>query len=334
MSPKGQSEIEFCYQGNKIKTTFLSKDERLPNVLGRGILEKLQLNWKDIFNSFVPSEVNSTSDNVTLNKIISEYKVVFSDELGTLRLYIPIDPQVIPKYFRARTVPYSLKEKIEHELERLVKLRIYRPVASSKWVAPIVPIVPRWQYSDLWRLQKDVKKAADCDKIPYPKNRRSFCYIEWGEKFTKLDLSQAYQQLLLSPYSRELLTLKIHKGFFQPTRLQFGVHSASGIFQRELENRHASIPYDVEHFNNLRKVLKIICDNGLSLKLQKCVFMQDEVVYLRFKINKNAIFPVKAQLIAIKNAEEPKLLNYYHKHFQGFTDTLEPLHNLLRKGVK
>ena len=86
MSPKGQSETEFCYEGNKIKTTFLSKDERLPNVLGRDILGKLQLNWKDIFNSFVSSEVNSTSDNVTLNKIISEYKVVFSDELGTLRL--------------------------------------------------------------------------------------------------------------------------------------------------------------------------------------------------------------------------------------------------------
>ena len=127
------------------------------------------------------------------------------------------------------------------------------------------------------------------------------------------------------------------------------VHSASGIFQRELENRLASIPYvkifrsddiltsgknDIEQFNNLKKVLKIIYDNGLSLKLHLCVFMQDEVVYLGFKINKNKVFPVKKKIVAIKNAEEPKsisevisflgLLNYYHRHFQGFADTLEP----------
>ena len=62
-------------------------------------------------------------------------------------------------------------------------------------------------------------------------------------KFTKLDLSQVYQELLLSPKSRELLTVNTHKGLFQPTHLQFEVHTASGIFQRELENRLASIPF-------------------------------------------------------------------------------------------
>ena len=68
--------------------------------------------------------------------------------------------------------------------------------------------------------------------------------------------------------------------------------------------------------------------------------MQDEVVYLGFRINKNGIFSVKEK----KSAEEPKniselklfleLLNYYHRYFQGFADTLELLHNLLRKGLK
>ena len=28
------------------------------------------------------------------------------------------------------------------------------------------------------------------------------------------------------------------------------------------------------------------------------------------------------------------LLNYYHRHFQGFADTLEPLTSLLRNGEK
>ena len=52
----------------------------------------------------------------------------------------------------------------------------------------------------------------------------------------------------------------------------------------------------------------------------------------------NGILPVKEKTDAIKIPIKPKVLelksfpglgNYYHRHFQGFTDTLEPLHNLM-----
>ena len=94
------------------------------------------------------------------------------------------------------------------------------------------------------------------------------------------------------------------------------MHSASGIFQRELESRLASIPYvkvwsddilvsgrnDTKHFETLERVLKVVNDNGLRL-IKKCIFFQDEVVYLGFKINKNGIYPVKEKIEAIKNAK-------------------------------
>ena len=61
---------------------------------------------------FTDSEVSSNSNSVSLNKIILEYRVVISivDELGILKDFeadIPIDPQVNPKYFCARLVPYG-----------------------------------------------------------------------------------------------------------------------------------------------------------------------------------------------------------------------------------
>ena len=70
----------------------------------------------------------------------------FSDKLGTLKDFqadIPTDSQIIPKYFRARHVLYSLKDKTEHELEQLVKLGIYCPMASSNWAVPILPVFKR-----------------------------------------------------------------------------------------------------------------------------------------------------------------------------------------------
>ena len=144
------------------------------------------MNWKEIFHSFVSSEV--MSDNLMLGKILSDYKIVFSDEVGTLKDFqpeIPVDPQVKPIYIRALPVP---QEKTEHELDRLVNLGIYQPAASSKWAAPIV----------IGDYKQTVNKAANCDKYPIPKTEDIFVTLHGGEKFSKLDLSKAYQQLILS----------------------------------------------------------------------------------------------------------------------------------------
>ena len=59
-----------------------------------------------------------------------------------------------------------------------------------------------------------VNTVADCDKYPVPKTEDIFATLNGGEKFAKLNLSQAYQQLLWSPKSRELLTVNTHKGYF------------------------------------------------------------------------------------------------------------------------
>ena len=74
---------------------------------------------------------------------------------------------------------------------------------------------------------------------------------------------------------------------FQPTRLQYGIHSAAGIFQREVEKllRMDDIlisgKNDNEHFQNLKSVLDIAKKCGLRLKKKKCVFVASEVTYLR-----------------------------------------------------
>ena len=80
--------------------------------MGRHILGYLRLNWKKLFNVFSLSE-NCNFESLRLNKILSEYKIVFNKELGTLKdveINIPINPSVKPKFFRARPVPYALKE--------------------------------------------------------------------------------------------------------------------------------------------------------------------------------------------------------------------------------
>lgn len=57
-----------------------------------------------------------------------------------------------------------------------------------------------------------------------------------GKLFSKIDLSQADQQLPLEERSKQLVLISTQKGLFQYTRLLFSISSAPGIVQRVMEN--------------------------------------------------------------------------------------------------
>ena len=161
-----------------------------------------------------------------------------------------------------------------------------------------------------------------------------------GEKFTKLDMSQTYQQMTLDEESRKFTTINIHKGLFQYNRLPFGVASAPGIFQRMTENLLQGIPQvivrmddilisgkdDNNHITNLEAVLKKLSEAGLQLRKEKCFFTVSEVTYCGYEINGQGIKPVEDKVEAIQNAPVPEnvtkqraflgMLNYYHHSYQ------------------
>ena len=72
------------------------------------------------------------------------------------------------------------------------------------------------------------------DRYPIPKVKDLFAKLSGGKTFTKLDLSQTYQQLLLDD-SKKYAVINTHKCLYQYTRLPYGVSSAPGIFQRTME---------------------------------------------------------------------------------------------------
>ena len=57
------------------------------------------------------------------------------------RTKILVEPDATSKFCKARPVPYSMKVKIEEELDKLLSLGIYKPVQFSEWATPIVPVL-------------------------------------------------------------------------------------------------------------------------------------------------------------------------------------------------
>ena len=78
--------------------------------------------------------------------------------------------------------------------------------------------------------------ASNLDNYPIPKVEDLFATLNKGKLFMKLDLSQAYQQVLLDDESKQYVVINTHKGLFRYTRLPFGISSAPGIFQRVMES--------------------------------------------------------------------------------------------------
>ena len=136
----------------------------------------------------------------TVDHLLEQHKVLFSEGLGTLNGYeatFQLDTTVKPKYCKARPVPYAMKVAVEAELERLCKEGIIEPVAFSDWAAPIVPILKPDRKS-IRDFKLTINQASKLDRYPIPKVEDLLATLVGGKKFTKLDLSQAYQQVRLA----------------------------------------------------------------------------------------------------------------------------------------
>jgi hypothetical protein len=75
--------------------------------------------------------------------VLDVYSEVFADTLGTVKgvsAKIYVDETAVPRFHKARSVPFALREKVEKELKRLQRRGIIEPVQFSDLAVPIVPV--------------------------------------------------------------------------------------------------------------------------------------------------------------------------------------------------
>ena len=258
-------------------------------LMGRDWLQKLKLDWKNIFN---------LHPTLSLQQVLDCHKSVFIDELGTFnkaKVKFFLKDNAEPQFLKARQVPFALRDKVAAELDRLQAAGIIAPTKFSHWATPIVPIVKKdGSIRICGDYKQTINKFSKTEIYPLPRVEELFATLSGGQSFTTLDLSHAYLQLELEEDSQELVTINTHKGLYKYKRLPFGVASAPAIFQRIMEATLQSLPMvcvyldDIlvlgktqqEHLANLNEVLTCLESAGLCLKKEKCTFCQPQVTYL------------------------------------------------------
>lgn len=320
-----------------------------PSLLGRDMMSKFTLPWHNIFNV-----VSTTSVD-----IIQQYPDLFENssvgKLKGVQVSLKVKDEN-PVFVKPRVVPFAVRDQYEAALDKLEREDIIEKVEHSEWASPTVPVMkPDGGMRICGDYSVTINKYATLEQYPVPSLEELLSNLSGGKKFTKLDLSQAYHQLELTPESRKYTTINTHKGLYQYKRLTYGINSAVSIFQRTIENALRGLPgicvyiddilitgeTDEIHLKNLNAVLQRLQSLGLRLKKDKFHFMMHEIVYLGFSISAKGVAPTKEKVSAIQQAASPTSVaelqsfigsaNFLRKFVPDFAKIMYPLYQLLKK---
>lgn len=221
IKPKGVCKILVTYNGFRHYLDFYIFDNGGPPLLGR--------NWMYAFKVGL-QQLNYVHDQI-LAPLFNRFKDVFNGSLGQFNkgvIKLNLKSNCEPKFCKPRPLPLALKDRVENEIEKLVKLGVLESVDFSEWGTPIVPVLKK---SGEVRICGDYKTTLNphlkVEQYPLPRIEELFARLHGGQEFSKIDLSMAYQQLVLDKASRKLTTISTTKGLFQYTRLVFGLIGSS-----------------------------------------------------------------------------------------------------------
>lgn len=348
--------VTYLNNSNEIKLYVIRNGG--PGLLGRDFMSK----FKICFTSSNHSIALSSHNQNKVQQLVNAFPEVWKDELGCFNKFkveLQLKENAQPKFFKPRSIPFALKNKVDEQLDRLINLGILVPVSFSEYGTPIVPVLKEnGKIKIAGDFSCTLNKVLKIDKYPLPRIEEVFAKLGGGEHYSKIDLSNAYNQFELTDSSQNLTTINTPKGLFKYTRLVYGLANAPAIFQRTMEALLAGIdgvscwlddvcctaPTRELHMSRLMEVLRRLQDAGLRLQRDKCFFFQPNVTYLGYVIDKNGLRTCPNKVSAVINAPTPTnvselkrllgIVNYYRNFIPNASSLMHPLHNLLRAGAQ
>ena len=235
-----------------------------------------------------------------------------------------------------RRTSFHLRDKVEQEIQNLLDQDIIENVTGepTPWVSPTVP-VPK-KDTDAVRIcvdMRELNKAILRERHQTPTVEELTTDLNGAKIFSKIDLTSGYHQLELQESSRSITTFSTHIGFFRYKRLNFGISSASEIFQETIRNvihdisNARNISDDIivfgttqqEHDEALKAVFKRLHEKGLTINKKKCLFNQNRIAFFGLVFSSEGISPDPKRVNAIKHADRPKDVSEI-KSFLGMTN--------------
>lgn len=280
------------------------------NLLGREATKKIGLSVDKLM--YASESCNAVFSNLKTDKVLQdkcralcdEFSDLWKPELGCLKdfeLDVKFKKDAQPVFCKPRSVALALQEDLDKAYEQGIAKGVWEPTHFNEYGTPVVPVkkalLPEQTKAKL-RVCGDysvtVNSQLEDHRHPLPLPEDLMRKLGGGYGFSKVDMADAYNQIMLNSRSQKRLALSTHRGVLLQKRLPFGIKSAPGYFQQIMDQLTKDLPGvavyldDIlvsgkdreDHVSNLRGLLQRLDEKGLRCRLEKCQFASPYVEYL------------------------------------------------------
>lgn len=329
------------------------------------VLDVLRINT-DLVNEVQGDSIKigeglTDSEKDKCRALLLKYKGCFSTGLHDLGFTSVAEMEInltdsSPVVYRPYRLSHSERAYVQGLVEEMVEHGIVRE-SSSPYASPIVLVQKKSGDKRLCVDYRALNRRTKRDHYPLPRIEDLLDQLSGQSLFTTLDLASGYHQIAIAEASKEKTAFVTPEGQYEYNRMPFGLANAPAVFQRVIHKilNKTKVPFVIiymddilipsrtfdEGLQRLDQVLSLLANAGLTLKMEKCNFFQDKIVFLGFEIDKHGIRPGEQKTQAVSKFPTPRnqsdvrrflgLAGFFRRFVKDFALLARPLTNLLRK---
>ena len=335
-----------CTTSTEVRDWSIKLDEAINQILGR-----------------VDTSVSDSEKNA-LRKLLYKYADVISLGEFDIGLTDLVEHEIDtgnskPVKQALRRQPYVYLPKIDEHVEQMVKAGWVTPI-NSPWSTNIVCVKKTDGSIRYCADMRAINNVTRKDSYPLPNIMTCLEALSGAIYYSSIDLISAFHQVKIKESDVAKTTFVTRTGTYAYKRMCFGLSNASATFSRLIDLAMKGLHYSIvilylddilipapdiaSMLERIELVLQRLQIAKLKVKPSKCHFLQTEVTFLGFVINRNGVSTCPSKIAEVVNWPVPAnahdiksflgLCSYYRRFIKHFSDIGAPINRLTSAKVK
>lgn len=284
------------------------------------------------------SDLGLLAVGISISNCEQKPKIYVFPKMPGVLVKFSIDKSVPPVRNAYYNVPAAYREGARQRLIEMEECGIIEKVtAAPNWISGMSAVA---KGKNDFRLVVNMRAANTAIKREYfrmPLIDEMKVKLHGSKYFSKLDLSNAYYHLEISPESRELTTFLAECGMYRFKRLMFGVNCAPEVFQREMTRILKDVKNIIVYIDDIlifartleelretvAKVLRILRKNNLTLNVSKCEYDKTQIKFLGHQLDQHGFHVDEEKVRSVKSFRSPGTASEL-RSFLGLVSFISP----------